>query len=308
MLLTLQAVERITRGDSGIVKVRRHWRLIRLSRISKWRVFRVVETNPERLVAAAIAAGWAIASGIGFTYSFIWDLDFAFKLTFWMIFFLAAFHVFFALHRRLTTRLVKEIDYYYLGIAAVGVLFFSIGYSDQRSAYLGQLGKETAASEAASSRATITRGVDSYVEMSCQLPGHWAAKHCENAKLLSTFTRKAYSATELQATLDVFNEFVLADSTEGPGKDLTEDQNTLLRVVDLVRMLSALQTVMKFGVQSIKNDDETPVWVPPPRSETGLSGVLYGLGQTILWPFMLALALALRIAKVTVEVRKWARD
>jgi protein O-GlcNAc transferase len=35
---------------------------------------------------------------------------------------------------------------------------------------------------------------------------------------------------------------------------------------------------------------------------------LFGIGQTVLWPFILSLALALRITKVTIEIEKWARD
>jgi hypothetical protein len=35
--------------------------------------------------------------------------------------------------------------------------------------------------------------------------------------------------------------------------------------------------------------------------------VLLGLGQTILWPLLLAFALALRITKVTVDVFEWAK-
>jgi hypothetical protein len=36
--------------------------------------------------------------------------------------------------------------------------------------------------------------------------------------------------------------------------------------------------------------------------------IVYGVGQVVVWPFVLAIGLALRITKVTIEVRKWAVD
>jgi hypothetical protein len=35
--------------------------------------------------------------------------------------------------------------------------------------------------------------------------------------------------------------------------------------------------------------------------------MLFGLGQWVLWPFLLAYALALRITKVTIDVFEWAK-
>lgn len=48
----------------------------------------------------------------------------------------------------------------------------------------------------------------------------------------------------------------------------------------------------------------------PPQSASQRderSEVVFGLGQWVIWPFLLAYALALRITKVTVDVFEWAK-
>jgi hypothetical protein len=42
----------------------------------------------------------------------------------------------------------------------------------------------------------------------------------------------------------------------------------------------------------------------PQRDEQ--SEIMLGLGQWVIWPFLLAYALALRITKMTVDVFEWA--
>jgi hypothetical protein len=68
-----------------------------------------------------------------------------------------------------------------------------------------------------------------------------------------------------------------------------------------------LQAKASDAAKAIAENDAIPLWLPPPKQSMTVNQVLFGIGQTLLWPFALAIALALRITRVSVEVKNWAR-
>src|SRR5205823_1348186 len=99
MLLTLQAVERATLGDSWFVKVE----VVQLkSGLTRERI--AFHTGVGAWVAFSLMLG-----------SFLWPAVFVLTLAIWLVFCLCVFHWGFARKKSLTITQVRLIDYVYLG-------------------------------------------------------------------------------------------------------------------------------------------------------------------------------------------------
>src|SRR4029077_13849957 len=93
------------------------------------------EQEMMRTTVLRISALGAIVSLLGLIVAFALPVDFVLRVAIWFLFFLIAFHWYFASVKRLTARGVRLIDYVYLGVATFGVFVHALTYGDKRAAY-----------------------------------------------------------------------------------------------------------------------------------------------------------------------------
>jgi CDP-diglyceride synthetase len=100
----------------------------------------------SRFLIALVSLGVAIFA----TYEFIGAVrsdegEYAGRLIYWFVACLAWFHTKYAFDKKLTETRARLIDYGYLGVAAMGVIFFALAYSEQRYAGLNLPNRRTEA-------------------------------------------------------------------------------------------------------------------------------------------------------------------
>jgi hypothetical protein len=101
---------------------------------------RFIRRNSSRLRFGLFSAFLFAGFTALFYRSFYFGFEYTSQLVIWFFLWLSFFHAVFAFNFGLTATGIRKIDYWYLGVAAIGVLFFAISYADQRTEYLGQLG------------------------------------------------------------------------------------------------------------------------------------------------------------------------
>lgn len=267
------------------------------------KTFREFVTWTEQFPRGRRVVGWITSIGffvfpclIGVAYyvraGFITYLALTF---FW---FLSWSHANFAFAQNLTQRRVRTIDYWYLGAAAVGLFLFAVGYEDQRETALTRIqmkmhqsGELPVIEDVKKSFADLeNRMCDPSITSKATAP-------CVNIKKLAVDAHPGLSPKEITVLKDR-----LSDEVNMPyGRLFSPEQ------------LSKGNIFMPAAVLSVRLDDWHRYMEDAPKADTRLkpadddSALMFGLGQWVLWPFLLALALALRITKVTVDVFEWAK-
>ena len=204
------------------------------------------------------------------------QMNYAVGLMLWFSLWLVIFHVWFWLQIPLTENAVRLIDYFYLGAAAISLFFYAHQVHEQRWDYLVK------ASLPPFEISELMVSLDRFVEAACSAGS--TNKECSAGK-------------EVVAKLDgrklgVVDYLLMRERLD----DLKSERFGPL--VERIRSLLWLASTRLF-----REEKAAP---KSPRLPDGGDAVL-SLGQTVLWPFVLALALALRLTKVTIEIFGWSK-
>lgn len=279
----------------------------------------------ERLLIAKIAILFSVLAGVSLVcLVFLFDANYPIKLILWLVFSLSIFHWLFARWRGLTANQVKLIDYPYLGAAALGLLIAAVHYSDQREIYIAQYNELHFQYLERQHRERLRPHLNGYKKEACEKreEGSLLALHCQFANELEHFLSAEASAERavensngIEAMLvliaeaekkrkssifDTFRQF--EEASGGNHKQLGERLDSLRRQAP---PNTYEQLVTSFQIVSSDVRRRAGELTRKPRDRTFFD-VMLAIGFTALWPFIVLLALALRLTKVTIETRGWS--
>jgi hypothetical protein len=265
--------------------------------------------RPSRIWVGVLSAPAMAISAFGFFATLKLE-DFTMSLMLWFAFFLSFFHFGFALRIGLTTTQVRILDYWYLGTAAVGLFFFAAAYQEQREIYTTRFNELNRIGRIDS----FEQGLRRYEEDACKTVPP-TPDHCDTVvKSLTLLNQEAVSAAVIAAIRDNLRTFLGPENMEEKMQvDIVEpnlrqgdprppvhrkilEMHGRFVLLDAEELLNWLTTRPEFKPKAIATN--TYEW----------RDVALGFGQTVIWPFILAAALALRLTKVTIEVLAWPEN
>lgn len=263
-----------------------------------WEVLELYNSFPRgrRIVGYVTMAGvfvfmaalWsAVYFGAGFIVYF----------TFAVLTFLCLTHSNYAFTQNLTQRKVRRIDYWYLGAATIGLFLAAFGYSSQRGTTIVRLNEKIYEAGEPSVIGPVNEGMGSLSKFLC-VDLVRAKEACAGLKKVASEIRPGRSPAEIASILEEFKQRVtLPFARIFPSDVLSKDPNMLLPVVSVEIKIEDWKTYAEQAPQvdesRSKMDDETEIMLE--------------VGQWVIWPFLLAYALALRITKVTIDVFEWVK-
>jgi hypothetical protein len=254
-------------------------------------------------------------AGISAYWFFTTEATFSKTLILCFIFFLGFFHGRYAFKSDLTPTQVRLIDYYYLGAGAVGVFLFALTYSSQRAEYVRKFMGAANFAVVELAPARIKQDLKDYVQEACRKKSS-PVPHCQTATKISEALGDAPTVTQLRTALEDLSSFLEENKDKGIG-----DARLFAHAR---KVLIPLRDVLGWAdmIANSKRESDDPLadqlrWLYGEqlseafgKDASGLIerqvGWLLGLGQTVLWPMLLAVALALRITKVSIEIFEWA--
>jgi hypothetical protein len=235
----------------------------------------------------------------------------------WFGAFLGGFHAYFAFRLDWTTADNRALDYYYLGTAALSLLLFAGTYENQRAKFIEMVALDIEQQLADGFKKRLRAETAYYRDEACATETERGKRHCEKANELSLWINSDHNAEETKQAADGFDAFVASDLAGYPlqwvtrneqGVDIAVTRNVTRRPEGMLwygppAVQKAFKDLLAFEAKSQKHPRSNDIqnYLEPPN-------VWLGFGQTVLWPFVLAIAFALRITKTTIEVRKWTVD
>lgn len=242
-----------------------------------------------RTIIVRISFVGAVVSLLAMIVAFSLPTSFLLRLALWFAFFLFGFHWYFGSMRALSVTRVRIIDYVYLGVAALGVFVLALNYSEKRDAYSSAQDLERFASDLSAARLEVSHTAIALEAEACRpFLVNLLPMYCEPAKQLKSDLQNDPSMEQIDAAVGKYLEVAKPPSPTDNEKVLA--YGALNRLTD---MLTSLQRSVKLHTLFIELQQPLP---PDPLDYP------YGL---FTWPFILVLALALRITKTTIEVLEW---
>ena len=211
--------------------------------------------------------------------------------------FVSSMHSNYALAQNLTQRKVRKIDYWYVGAAAIGLLLFAAGYSNQRELVVTKLFVAAHHAGEEPIRENVVAAAENLTKWLCNSERPPPFKPaCEGIKRFAKEIKPNLTANQIKALDDKFSKTVVLPY------GLMFSREQLNKDPSLFSPLSVVAVSL--------NNWEEYVRSAPSQSASPLdeeAEMLFGVGRLVIWPFFLAYALALRITKVTVDVFEWAK-
>jgi uncharacterized Zn-finger protein len=262
----------------------------------------------------------------------------------WFLFLLSIFHfTFFFFLTSITQRHVKMIDYPYLLIGAFGILLAFMGSQEDRAKNAKALGEILAPSTAAG----LQHYIHDTREQFCLEQDDYVPKNfCQWTNHIVQFFNNKYTPEELDQEI-VDAERSARISVRSDDIDILDYYRTekglahlAKRALSSVRKSLSIYSHPQIAIQELTAIMKTePVFLGSEIAVDGaliitsmrkirdrllgktteamsstdqsdvrpLEPVLIGLGKELVWPFVLAIALALRLTKVTADVLGWAK-
>jgi len=289
-------------------------------------------TGRDRQFAAAASAilGVIFLCLLGISITILrWDL--VWILTLWFLLLLALSHLVFFWRTSTTARQVKLIDYPYLLIGAFSIWLAVASGQKERAIYVKELDEMTAPATLNGLRSLLNSSREKFCEASTD---YKPENYCEWTLGVSHFLSEPFTLSQLQQAIN--------DTENTVPTYIIRDQGHLLgfyftSLSGLEHLTHIVNLINPFGwVSLLQNWDNEPITIQPVAnltyaaiirsmrkierqasepsrtpgtsevSVTTLGSIAIGLGKVVLWPFVLAIAVALRITKVTADVTGWA--
>lgn len=245
----------------------------------------------------------------------------------WFTFLICIFHFIFFYCTSIDNYHVKLVDYPYLLIVAFGIFLAALASSQERYVYTSAIDEIAAPSTPAGLKSFI----DAAANQLCAERGEYVPRHfCEWSTRVVKFLNNGYTNEQLSS-------YIL-------GIEKTRDEQFLYDYIDMLIFYASNPTSAtemfylsmwplsrsfssRIGKQPIIVHGESVgayfliirsmQKIYENRSNTQLQKIsttadlesfAIGFGKVVVWPFVLAIALALRITKVTADVLGWAAE
>jgi hypothetical protein len=209
--------------------------------------------------------------------------------------FLSSSHSSYAFTQNLTQRKVRRIDYWYLSAATIGMLFAVAAYSNQRDAVIAKMfliAHETAEEPI---REKVVSSVNDLSKLLCEgTIAKVSLAPCEGLKKFSGDIKPHLAPLQINSLKERLSKDVTLPYARLFPKDLL--------VPNLFTPFSTVEIRLDGWAEFMQS---APSQTTLQRDEQ--AEIMFGLGQWVIWPFLLAYALALRITKVTIDVFEWAQ-
>jgi hypothetical protein len=210
--------------------------------------------------------------------------------------FLSASHAKYAFLEKLTVRSVKLIEYFYLGTATLGLILFAAAYEGQRNVHLMEFWTEMRPFFEKDVKQNIEKRLWAFIGAVCRPGPSKNAEFCDEGRQLVEMFERKFDTGSLREMERAFKNFLDEEGKRMRGETSSNNSTIWISASEL---LGALRDGIRDlgGGQTVSSGDEI-------QTKKDL-GILLGLAQTVIWPFVLAFALAMRITKVTIEVLNW---
>lgn len=248
----------------------------------------------SRLIAGRVAAVGGAICTVALVYEAYTIASFVPTLVTFFVFALCLTHGRYAFDRKLTQRQVRKIDYWYLGVAAIGMLMFAVAYSGQRGATINQ-----------SREFIYHQGEMAFLLEAKTKLVRYLEEVCKD-EFKKVSDRPCITGESLEEDMKPGASPELVDHWMRR-LTLARSEVSKKRTVNSDEPFIKAQTAVGVQLVMLKNYivANTPKATFDPVDE-GMR-LMFSIGQMVLWPFLLAFALALRIAKVTIDVFEWAK-
>lgn len=217
------------------------------------------------------------------------EFGFLSRLAIWFLAFLSYFHANYALKENLTIDEVRRIDYFYLGAAALGLFILAGNYSEQRAQIYAEM-----FADVDDKRIALDSRTSIYAIVACDRRAVPDDNHCKKAEEVRAALKTDPDPPILVKMNSEFFQWLHSPESNEP-RTVERDA-----VIDLgLKVWESLGPYAraKATAASLKN-------VKPAEQRPKYDWI----GQAVIWPFVLAIAFALRITKVTVEANRWAES
>ena len=251
----------------------------------------------ERKIVAYVSTIGFFAFLVALSIAIYFQAGFFVYLVLAFCMFLSSAHSNYSMAVNLTQRKVRRIDYWYLGAATLSMLLFAAAYSNQRNVVITKI---TLLAHRSAEEPILKKVVSSFAELSkflCEEPIVRASpRACAGLKKLSAEIKPHLSPEKIMSLSEQFTKDVVLPYGRLFSLEKLEKEPRVFSPLSAVQLrLEDWAEFMRFAPsQAAAESDEQ-------------SEIMFGLGQWVIWPFLLAYALALRIAKVTIDIFEWAR-
>lgn len=244
-----------------------------------------------RLVVGWISLLTMFLSFAIFILGYYLDLTFVPMLVTVFLFALSASHAWSAFSRTLTQRQVRKIDYWYLGAAAIGMFMFATGYEEQREAAASRTKEYMHRQSEIVFQSAVSKALIPYMLKTCEddFQQRISDKPCALSEAIS-------EAMQPGTSPDLVDHYLRRLATVRADV-INRGANSEFEKMDAV-VRESLAAFRKWAEKNPLRSRFVPV-------DEALR-VWSGVSQYFVWPFLLAIALALRITKVTIDVFGWA--
>jgi hypothetical protein len=251
----------------------------------------------RRLVGYAGAFG-GIGCLIGIFVAYQNEAGFIVLLVLAFFFFLCGDHYKYAFTKDLSQRKVRRIDYWYLSAATIGLFFAAFGYSTQREATITRMTEKLYEAADSHAVAAVHNAIDDLSNFLCVQLAPKANEACVGLKKLTPEVQTGRTPAEIASISDKFMQYVVVPYGHIFSADQrSKDHDIFLPVVDVQLKIEdwkkLAELAPKIDKAQSKVDEETRI--------------IFEFGERVIWPFLIAFALALRITKVTIDVFEWAK-
>lgn len=277
----------------------------------------------KRYIAAIVAGiGALILLPVLLLSIFRWSIDF--DLFLWFLFLLFVFHFIFFFCVEITQTLVKSIDYPYLLIGAFAIFLAFAGGEEERHRYISALNEIRAPSTKVGLQWLIQGARDTF----CSYKGNYVPQNfCSWTDPITQFFSQEYTPERLKQQIveaqrsavqsqvnDLQNMaiFLIVNFAQAflMGHNFPQSIVDLSKPTTIFATANATYPLIIASMGKIYDGSSAKPTntegVPEFYSIAALERVTVGLGKVLVWPFILAIALALRLTKVTADVLGWA--
>jgi hypothetical protein len=289
-------------------------------------------TGGHRQFAAIVSAFVGIISLCLLVISiFVYRWDLVWILALWFLFLFSLCHLVFFWRKSTTPREVKLIDYPYLLIGAFSIWLAVANGQKEREIYVREFDEMASPSTVEGLQSLLKSSQDKFCNYSTD---YKPENYCEWVFGVSNFFAEPFTFLQLRYKIDDMENAIPSSIIRDQGHMIVfyfTSLNGGKHLLHLVKLIDPLGWFSFFGnwdtepitiqpianltytaiirsMQKIEKQAGEPSATPDASqaSVTTLGSIALGLGKVVLWPFVLAVAVALRITKVTADVTGWA--